>query len=452
LESPAGCIGKSDGPTGWIERLDEFLHTYFIEQRPLQHVAVARSKIVGGLVNKIVIIGAGQAGASVAARLRTAGHSGQITLFGEERSLPYERPPLSKAYLLGKVGRERLLLRHADFYAENRIEVKTDCHIEAIDLAGKCILTAGVAHSYDHLVLTTGSRPIRFPEASGGALPGIHAIRTLADVEALAAECRAGARALLLGGGYVGLEAAAAFRGLGMAVTLVELSDRILQRVAAPETSKYFRALHENHGVDIREGVGVVRLSGHDRIESATLTTGEVLAVDLVIVGIGARPNDALARVAGLATDHGIVVDARGQTSDPFVWAAGDCTMFPYRGRLIRLESVQNAIDQAHTVADNLMGAQRDYVPLPWFWSDQFDIKLQIAGLNIGSDRIVVRSGARAGAVSHWYFAGEELVAVDAMNDSRSFMCAKRLLESGKSPTPDAVADPNRDLKNLLPA
>jgi 3-phenylpropionate/trans-cinnamate dioxygenase ferredoxin reductase subunit len=238
----------------------------------------------------------------------------------------------------------------------------------------------------------------------------------------------------------------------GLQVTLVEMADRILQRVAAPETSDYFRALHQSHGVTIREGVGLDHLLGQGHVTGARLTDGTELEVDLVIVGVGIAPATALAEAAGLEIENGIKVDAQGHTSDPAIWAAGDCASFPWRGGRIRLESVPNAIDQAECVADNIMGAGKDYEAKPWFWSDQYDVKLQIAGLNAGYDRTLVRPGDKPGSQSVWYFRGDTLLAVDAMNDPRAYMIGKRLIEAGQSPAPAAVADPATPLKSLMPA
>jgi 3-phenylpropionate/trans-cinnamate dioxygenase ferredoxin reductase component len=277
-------------------------------------------------------------------------------------------------------------------------------------------------------------------------------VRDLADVDAMAPHVEAGRRALIVGGGYIGLEAAAVAAKRGLQVTLVEMADRILQRVAAPETSDYFRALHQSHGVTIREGVGLDRLLGQGRVTGARLSDGTELDVDLVIVGVGIAPATALAEAAGLEIENGIKVDARGQTSDPAIWAAGDCASFPWKAARIRLESVPNAIDQAECVAENIMGAGKDYVAKPWFWSDQYDVKLQIAGLNAGYDRTVVRPGDKPGSQSVWYFRGDALLAVDAMNDPRAYMIGKRLVEAGQSPSSAAVADPETPLKSLLPA
>ncbi|MCA8878834.1 MAG: FAD-dependent oxidoreductase [Rhodobacteraceae bacterium] len=401
----------------------------------------------------IVVIGAGQAGASLVARLRAEGHGGEITLIGAEPVPPYQRPPLSKGYLLGELPVERLFLRPTSFYDEHGIVLKLGTEAVAVDRAARQVALAdGERLAYDQLVLTTGSRPRRLPEAVGGGLDGVFTVRTLADVDAMAPTMTAGARALIVGGGYIGLEAAAVARKLGLQVTLVEMAERILARVACAETAAWFRALHRSKGVDLREGVGLERLEGGPGVTGAVLSDGSRIAADLVIVGIGVAPDTRLATAAGLAVENGIAVDAMGRTSEPAVWAAGDCTSFPWQGGRIRLESVQNAIDQAECVARNLAGAAEPYRPQPWFWSDQYDVKLQIAGLNAGYDRVAVRPGARDGTVSHWYYRGGVLVSVDAMNDPRAYMAGKRLIEAGLSPAPSVIGDPAQDLRTLLAA
>jgi 3-phenylpropionate/trans-cinnamate dioxygenase ferredoxin reductase subunit len=262
-----------------------------------------------------------------------------------------------------------------------------------------------------------------------------------------------GAKVLIVGGGYIGLEAAAVAAAKGLQVVLVEMAPRILQRVAAPETSAYFRDLHSRHGVDIREAVGLQGLQGSDgHVSGATLSDGTELAVDFVIVGVGIAPATELAQAAGLELDNGIAADQHGRTSDPHIWTAGDCASFPHQGGRLRLESVPNAIDMAECVAENIMGAEKDYVPQPWFWSDQYDVKLQIAGLNTGYDRVVARAGDKPGAASFWYFAGAQLLAVDAANDPRAYMIGKRLIDAGKTVPIDVVADPASDLKALMKA
>lgn len=402
------------------------------------------------MADRIVIIGAGQAGAALAAKLRALGHDGPLTLIGEEPHIPYQRPPLSKKYLLGEMEVERLHLRPAQFYIEQKIELVTGVAVAAIDReAGEVVLADASRIPYDKLALTTGSRPRTPPAAVGGALGGVYLVRSLADVDAMAASFRPGARLLIVGGGYIGLEAAAVAAAKGLIVTVVEMADRILKRVAAPATSDFFRALHQSHGVEIREGVGLDRLAGGERVESAILSDGETIEVDFALLGVGVAPNQELAEDAGLAIDNGIEVDGAGRSSDPAIFAAGDCASFPYQGARIRLESVQNAIDQAEAAAAAMLGDAPDYAPTPWFWSDQYDVKLQIAGLNAGHDRTVVRPGA-GGAQSVWYYQGERLLAVDAMNDPRAYMVGKRLIERGMSPPAESVSDPEVELKALL--
>ncbi|QFT94662.1 Ferredoxin--NAD(P)(+) reductase fdr [Roseovarius sp. THAF9] len=398
----------------------------------------------------IVVVGAGQAGSSLVAKLRALGYDGKVTLIGEEHAPPYQRPPLSKKYLLGEMELERLYLRPESFYSENMIDLRLDAAVTAIDRTDKVVVAGGQAVPYEHLVLTTGSVPRRLPPAIGGALEGVYVVRDLRDVDSMGPEFREGAKVLIVGGGYIGLEAAAVAASKGLQVTLVEMADRILQRVAANETSDYFRELHRSHGVDIREGVGLERLTGEGRVSGALLSDGTELEADFVIVGVGITPATALAEAAGVEVENGIKVDAQGRTSDPAIWAAGDCASFPYRGARLRLESVPNAIDMAECVAENIMGADKTYVPQPWFWSDQYDVKLQIAGLNVGYDRVVTRDSE--GGISFWYFAGDTLLAVDAANDARAYMVGKRLIDNGKTADPAVVADPGADLKALLKA
>lgn len=401
-------------------------------------------------MSHVVVVGAGQAGSSVVAKLRNGGFTGQITLIGEETAPPYQRPPLSKAYLLGDMALERLYLRPESFYDDNDISLKLGAEVTEINALEKSLAIGDEVINYDDLVLTTGSVPRNLPASVGGALKGVYTVRTLKDVDAMEPEFSEGARVLIIGGGYIGLEAAAVASKKGLNVTLVEMADRILQRVASPETSNYFRELHTSHNVDLREGVGLDRLTGDDRVSGAKLTDGSKLDVDFVIVGVGITPATALAEQAGVELENGIKTNTKGQTSDPHIWAAGDCASFPYKGEQIRLESVGNAIDQAEVVAENIMGADKDYVAKPWFWSDQYDCKLQIAGLNTGYNKVVTRQGE--GSVSYWYYKDNQLLALDAMNDPRAYMVGKRLIEAGKSPDPEAVGNPETDLKTLLKA
>ena len=401
-------------------------------------------------MDHIAIVGAGQAGAACAETLRTRGHEGRITLWGDEDAPPYQRPPLSKAYLMGDMPRERLLLRPAAFWDAKGIELRTGTPVDAIDPAARTLIHADGTESWDALVLATGARAHRLPDRCTAGLGGVHTIRTLADIDALRPEMTPGRRLLVVGGGYIGLEAAAVARKLDLHVTVLELSTRVLARVACAPTAARFRDLHRDHGVDLREGVGLDTLTGEGRATGARLTDGTTVDCDLVVAGIGAAPDTRLAAAAGLTLEDGIAVDAMGRTSAKGVWAAGDCASFPHEGRRMRLESVGNAIEMAGAVAANILGADAPYVAAPWFWSDQYDTKLQIAGWNAGFDDIVTR--AAAAGESHWYFDGDRLLAVDAIDAPRDYMVGKRLIEAGRSPGKAALRDPKTDLKALLRA
>lgn len=401
----------------------------------------------------LIVVGGGQAAVSLIGKLRALGDTRPIALISEEAQVPYQRPPLSKKYMLGEMDLARLLLRPARWYAENDIALRLGVRVEDIDRPNRLVrLSNGEVLGYDQLALTTGSTPRSLPTVIGGDLAGVYSVRSVRDVDAMAKEFVDGRSVLVIGGGYIGLEAAAVAAKLGLQVTVLEMADRILQRVAAPETSDYFRALHEAHGVKIRETTGLKRLVGEaGRVTVAELDTGETLAVDFVIVGIGIRPNDELAAAAGLEVDDGIIVDTACRTSDPDIVAAGDCARFPVASRIARLESVQNAVDQGEVAAQTLAGREVAYAPHPWFWSDQFDVKLQIAGLNTGYDSTVVRPGKRERGQSVWYYRGDTLLAVDAMNDAATYMIASRLMKACQSPAPAVVGDPDLDLKTLLP-
>ena len=401
-------------------------------------------------MSHIIVIGAGQAGQSLVTKLRTLGFDGDITLVGDEPAPPYQRPPLSKKYLLGELELARLFLRPESYYPEHNITLRLGQPVTAVDPVAQTIRIGDDILDYDQLALTTGSVPHHLPAAIGGDLDGVYVVRTLADADAMEPEFQAGRRVLIVGGGYIGLEAAAVAARKGLKVTLVEMADRILQRVAAPETSDFFRDAHKAEGVDIREGVGLQHLTGNPRVTAATLADGTELQVDFVIVGVGIRPNTDIAELSGIDLENGIKTNAHGQTSDPAIWAAGDCASFPYKSGRIRLESVGNAIDQAETVAENMLGAGKEYVARPWFWSDQFDLKLQIAGLNTGYDRVVTRTGEHSHSKSFWYYKDDTLLAVDAISDPRAYMVGKRLIEAGKSPDPRVIADPESDLRSLL--
>lgn len=400
---------------------------------------------------RIVVIGAGQAGFTACAKLRELGHQGPITLIGDEAHPPYQRPPLSKGYLLGEITEDRLYFRPVNFYEERSIDLMLSATAAAIDRARKLVVLGdGATIAYDRLILTTGARPRALPAAIGGNLDGVFCVRNLSDINAMAERFRRGQRVLIVGGGYIGLEAAAVSAKLGLKVTVIEAAPRILQRVACPETAAYFRDLHDQRGVTLLEGASLEALVGEKgHVRSARLVDGSIMEVDFVITGVGVVPNVELAEAAGLSIDNGIAVDENCRTCDPKIYAAGDCASFPWRSGRIRLESVGNAIEQAEAVARSLTGQPARYEAKPWFWSDQYDVKLQIAGLSMGYDTVATRRGAGS-SVSYWYYRGDELLAVDAMNDPRVYMVAKRLIEAGKSPDATVVSDPATDLKALL--
>lgn len=399
----------------------------------------------------VVVIGAGQAGASLVARLRSKGYEGDITMIGEEPVPPYQRPPLSKAYLLGDMEESRLYLRPATFYDDQNIRLITGQRVTSIDAMAKTVRVGEETLPFSDLVFCTGADPRLVPSEQGGRLGGIYTVRNLADVQSMTPEFVQGRKVLVIGGGYIGLEAAAVARKFDLDVTLIHRGKRILSRVASAETADYFRDLHQQHGVDLRESTDLVRLIGDDRVTGAELSDGTTLDVDFVIAGIGVDPGIALADAAGVTLDNGISTDAYGRCSAPGFWSAGDCASFPGPDGQMRLESVGNAIDQAELVADNIMGTERAYVPKPWFWSDQYDVKLQIAGLLTGYTDVIIRDAGEC-ACSHWYYKGETLIALDAMNDGRGYMVGKRLIEAGKSPSKPEIADAGSDLKAIMKA
>ncbi len=400
----------------------------------------------------LVIVGAGQAGLALAAKLRSLKDMRPITMLGAEDVAPYQRPPLSKKYLSGEMEFDRLLLRVPEWYAENAIDLHLSAFVEEIDRGRKEVkLQDGSTISYDTLVLATGATPRTLPAEIGGDLDGVYVMRAKRDADLLEKEMKEGRRLLVIGGGYIGLEAAAVARKAGLDVTLIEMADRILKRVASAKTAAIMRDIHKEHGVAILENTGLKRLIGKEgRVVAAELSDGTVIDTDAVIVGIGVSANDRLAGDCGLDVGNGIMVDEFARTSDSSIFAVGDCTNLPWRGERVRLESVQNAIDQAEAAATVMAGEATPYHAKPWFWSDQYDVKLQIAGFNLGFDETLVREGARPGSVSVWYFRQGRFVAVDAINDAKAYATGKRLLDQAREPNRDVLADSTADLKLLL--
>ena len=401
---------------------------------------------------KIIIAGAGQAGAQCAVSLRQAGHTGPLTLIGAEPELPYQRPPLSKAYLKGEMEGARLALRPAEFYSGQNIDVHTDNAVTAIDRKARSVtLTSGENLSYEKLLLATGAPPRKL-DCAGANLAGIHYLRTLKDSDQLRTILDRAGRIVIVGAGYIGLEVAAVMRSYGREVCVIEFADRPLARVASPEVSNFFTDLHRDAGIDFRFNECVTGFEGDTHVERAVLQNGDTIDCCGALVGIGALPNIDIAVNAGLDVDNGIIVDEHTRTSDPDIFAAGDCSNFPsprYDCRL-RLESVPNAIEQSKVAAANMIGGEVVYDALPWFWSDQYDVKLQTVGLLGGYDQAIVRGDMAAKAFSVWYLRKGTLLAVDAINDPAAFAIGRKLLMTGASVDADALGDLNRELKSLI--
>lgn len=380
-----------------------------------------------------IIIGASHAGAQLATSLRREGWSGAILVIGDENVRPYHRPPLSKALLNGEKTSDQLEIFKSSVYEKANIEFRLGVSVERIDTSEKQILLgSGEWLSYDKLALCTGARVRRLP-IPGSTLQGVHYLRNLADAEAIQAEVREGAQAVIIGGGYIGLETAASLRKLGMNVTVLEMMGRVLERVTAEPMSEYYSKLHQIHGVKILTNTQALELQGSQKVERV-LCNGDVnLPADLVIIGIGVIPNVELAESAGLAVENGVVVDEFACTSDPDIVAAGDCTFHPNNllGYNLRLESVPNAMEQAKTAAATLCGNQKPYHSLPWFWSDQYDVKLQIAGFNKGYDRVEIRGEPEQNHFVAWYLQGDRILAADCVNSPKEFMMAKKLIAAG---------------------
>lgn len=405
----------------------------------------------------VIIIGGGQGAGILAGVLRQQKLESSVLIIGDEPDLPYERPPLSKAYFTGDVARERLYIRKADYYSERDFDLALGCTATALDCAARTIsLSDGRQVSYEHCVLATGGRPRPLP-VPGNDLAGVHFLRSLADVTAIRADLTPGARLVVIGGGYIGLEVAASARKLGHDVTIVEAMERVLARVTSPTVSQFFADYHRQHGARVMLSTGVSSLQGNaqGRVAAVDLADGSALPADVVVVGIGILPNVELAMAAGLACDNGIIVDHQCRTSDSHVFALGDVAAHPNPfadGRTIRLESVQNAADQAKVVASVLKGENPTYADLPWFWSDQYDAKLQTAGLSAGYDDTVVRGEASAPGFSVVYLRDGRMIAIDAINAIKDFMGAKKLILAGARPDLSMLADPHTSMRDIAAA
>lgn len=402
------------------------------------------------MIERVVIIGAGQAGAQAAVSLRQGGYKGVIDMIGAEEAPPYQRPPLSKAYLKGELEEARLYLRPAEFYETQNVSLHLGVKATGIDRKAKTVVTDSGAYAYDALLLATGAPPRRLT-APGAELHGVHYLRTHADSDALRPMLSAPGRILIVGAGFIGLEVAAVARQAGRQVTVLEMAPRVLARVASEPVSQFYQNLHREAGVDLRLGAAFDAITGEAHVDGARLKSGEEIDCIAVLVGIGAAPEVALAKDAGLDVENGVVVDEHARTSDAAIFAAGDCTNFPSPryGRRMRLESVPNAIEQAKVAAANMTGGAVVHDALPWFWSDQYDVKLQTVGLSEGYDQLVLRGDPAEKKFAVWYLKDGKAFAVDAINDPASFAMGKKLILAGAALDKAKLADASVDLRTL---
>jgi len=399
----------------------------------------------------IVIAGAGHAAGQAIATLKQKKFDGKIVLVGDEPYLPYQRPPLSKKFLAGELPAERLAFKPPSFYDDARIDAQLSTHIDSIDCNSHFLRTSdGGKIKYDKLILALGTR-VRRLSVEGANLAGVHYLRTIEDVDDIRAAIEAKGKLVIVGAGYIGLEVAAVCRQLGLDVTVIEMADRVMSRVVSPQVSKFYQKEHESHGVNLMLSTGLVAFRGDGRIESIELEDGTLIPADFVIVGVGVLPNTELADAAGLNVDNGIVVDDRCLTSDPNIYAVGDCTSHPNSiyGRRLRLESVHNALEQAKTAASNICGDEVRYAQVPWFWSDQYDLKLQIAGLSEGYDTVVIRGDVASRSFACLYLQHERIIAVDAINSPKDFVQSKALIASRKIVEPEQLKNTDIELKDF---
>jgi 3-phenylpropionate/trans-cinnamate dioxygenase ferredoxin reductase component len=399
----------------------------------------------------LVIVGGGQTAAQAIQSLRQQNFPGSITLLSDEPYPPYQRPPLSKKYLAGELTRERLLLRPAAFYAEKGVTLEQNTRVEELDAVGRRLrLRDGRRLAYDRLLLATGSR-VRTLDVPGAALAGVHYVRTIADVDGITAQLREGVRVVLIGAGYIGLEVAAVARQRGYDVTVLEAAERVMARAVSLEVANFYEARHRDAGVVIHTRAAVKALHGSTQVTAVETADGRSFACDVVIVGIGIVPNAELAAAAGLPCSNGIDIDEFARTPDPHICAAGDCTNLPLSllERRVRLESVPNAIHQAKVAAATLLGAPVAYSEVPWFWSDQYDLKLQIAGLSTGFDEVVLRGEPASRSFAAFYLRGGQLLAVDAINSPKEFIAGKKLVANRARIAPDVLRDASVDLTPL---
>ena len=402
------------------------------------------------MTETVVIAGAGHAAGQAVATLKQRKFAGRIVLIGEEAHLPYQRPPLSKKFLAGEMAPERLYFKPASFYEDDQIEVRLDTRVESIDRDAHRLRTAaGEDIAYDKLILALGSRVRRVP-VPGAELAGVHYLRNIGDVEAIRAGIAKSKRIVIIGAGYIGLEVAAVCRQLCLDVTVIEMADRVMSRVVSANVSDFYQLEHTNHGVKLMLSTGLEAFAGKRRLKIVITDTGQTIRTELAVVGVGIVPNTELAEAAGLEVSNGIVVNDQCQTADPDLYAIGDCTNHPNAifGQQLRLESVHNALEQARTAADNICGVATHYSQVPWFWSDQYDLKLQIAGLSQGYDQVVLRGDPAGRSFACLYLKDSRLIAVDAINAPREFMQSKVLIATHAVCDAEKLADIGVALKD----
>ncbi len=398
-----------------------------------------------------VVVGGGHAGGRAAEAMRMAGFDGAITVIGQEPHVPYERPPLSKDLLAGDDGPEGCFLNGAEYYSDNNIDLRLGCTARAIDTGARHVtLEGGGTVPFHKLLLATGGR-VRKLQVPGDDLEGVYYLRGIDDSQAIREELKPNRSIAVIGGGFIGLEVAASARDRGCRVTVIELQDVLLGRVVDPEVGQLFAELHRAHGVEVLTGLGVERLEGDGRVSQVVCAGGKTVAADAVVVGIGIIPNAELAADAGIATDNGITVDQYGETSVPGIYAAGDVANHPnpILGYRVRLETWQNAQNQSIAVARNMCGEHTPFAEVPWFWSDQYDVNLQIAGAPLAWDRLVTRGERASGKFMIFYMAGDKVVAANAINLGRDMRFAKKLIEQGRAVSDAELMNEDMKLKDI---
>ena len=403
-------------------------------------------------MKNLVIVGGGQSAAQCVLTLKRNDFKTKITLISEEKHIPYQRPPLSKEYLSDEVALERVYMKSKEFYDQNNVEIISSTKVISIDRNKKSLTLSNTENlQYENLVLATGSR-VRKLEVEGSHLSNINYLRTIEEADQLKKYFKLGKKLVVIGAGYIGLEVAAAAIKKGLGVTVIEMDDRVMKRTVDPIISKYFDSLHRSKGAEIILNAALERFEGRKEVEKVICSNGKILEADGVVVGVGIIPNQEIAKSAGLKCNNGIVVDKFGRTEDPFIFACGDCTNHPNPSlnKNLRLESVHNALEQAKTVAFSLIGKPEKYDQIPWFWSDQYEEKLQIVGLSGDHDEIVTRGSMAEGNFMLFFLKKGELIAINSVNNPKEFLISKKLVANRLKISSDVLCDQSVDLKDLL--